>query len=60
MAKASGVTEDGLKEKITQELQAVHVEIEDMSGISSFISFSSREFDFLPHHDPSIYTSLLF
>jgi hypothetical protein len=35
MAEASGVTETGLKEKITQELQALHVEIQDMSGISS-------------------------
>ncbi len=46
MAEASGVTEDVLKEKITHELQAVHVEIEDMSGICSFISFSSRELIF--------------
>jgi stress-induced morphogen len=52
MAEASGVTEDGLKEKITQELQAVHVEIEDMSGISSFISFPSRELIFYPTMTP--------
>ncbi|KAH7382936.1 bola protein [Cadophora sp. MPI-SDFR-AT-0126] len=32
MAETSGVTEALLKEKITQSLAAVHVEIEDMSG----------------------------
>jgi len=33
MAEDSGVTEAGLKAKITDLLQATHVEIEDMSGI---------------------------
>jgi hypothetical protein len=33
MAEESGVTENVLKTKITQQLQATHVEIEDMSGI---------------------------
>lgn len=33
MAEESGVTEAGLKAKITEQLQATHVEIEDMSGI---------------------------
>jgi len=32
MAETSGVTASVLKEKITQSLAAVHVEIEDMSG----------------------------
>jgi hypothetical protein len=32
MAEASGVTEASLKTKITELLQATHVEIEDMSG----------------------------
>jgi hypothetical protein len=35
MAEASGVTEADLKAKITERLQATHVEIEDMSGIST-------------------------
>jgi hypothetical protein len=43
MAEESGVTEDGLKAKITEQLQATHVEIEDMSGI------------FLPHHAPPLF-----
>jgi stress-induced morphogen len=33
MAEESGVTENVLRTKITQQLQATHVEIEDMSGI---------------------------
>lgn len=33
MAEESGVSEAGLKAKITEQLQATHVEIEDMSGI---------------------------
>jgi hypothetical protein len=33
MAEESGVTEAGLKAKIIEQLQATHVEIEDMSGI---------------------------
>jgi hypothetical protein len=33
MAEESGVTETGLKAKIIEQLQATHVEIEDMSGI---------------------------
>lgn len=32
MAETAGVTQEVLKEKITQSLGAVHVEIEDMSG----------------------------
>ncbi|KAN0101696.1 bola-like protein [Hyaloscypha variabilis] len=32
MAEESPVTEAGLKAKITEQLQATHVEIEDMSG----------------------------
>jgi hypothetical protein len=32
MAEASGVTETSLKTKITELLQATHVEIEDVSG----------------------------
>jgi len=32
MAEESGVTEAGLKTKIIEQLQATHVEIEDMSG----------------------------
>ncbi|KAH8779305.1 bola protein [Hyaloscypha finlandica] len=32
MAEESGVTEVGLRAKITEQLQATHVEIEDMSG----------------------------
>jgi hypothetical protein len=35
MAEASGVTEADLKAKIIEQLQATHVEIEDMSGIST-------------------------
>ena len=35
MAEESGVTEAGLKTKIVEVLQATHVEIEDMSGISA-------------------------
>ena len=35
MTEASGVTEADLKAKIMQKLQATHVEIEDMSGIST-------------------------
>lgn len=35
MAEESGVTEVGLRAKITEQLQATHVEIEDMSGISA-------------------------
>jgi hypothetical protein len=34
MAEDSGVTADGLKLKITEQLQATYVEIEDMSGLS--------------------------
>lgn len=30
----SGVTEESLKTKITEQLQATHVAIEDMSGIA--------------------------
>lgn len=33
MAEDSGVTEAGLKAKITEQLQASHVQIEDMSGM---------------------------
>jgi hypothetical protein len=33
MAEESGVTEAGLKAKIVEQLQATHVDIEDMSGI---------------------------
>lgn len=29
----SGVTADGLKGKLTEQLQALHVEIEDLSGM---------------------------
>lgn len=32
MAEASGITEDSLKQKITDLLQASYVDIEDMSG----------------------------
>jgi hypothetical protein len=32
MAEAPGITEDGLKKKITDLLQASYVDIEDMSG----------------------------
>lgn len=32
---ASGVTVDGLKGKLMEQLQAQHVEIEDMSGMES-------------------------
>ncbi|KAH8590880.1 bola protein [Bisporella sp. PMI_857] len=32
MAEDSGITEAGLKSKLTELLQATHVEIEDMSG----------------------------
>jgi hypothetical protein len=35
MTEASGVTEADLKAKIIEQLQATHVEIEDMSGISN-------------------------
>jgi len=41
MAEESGVTEAGLRTKLADELQATHVEIEDMSGT------------FLPHHPSS-------
>jgi hypothetical protein len=36
MAADSGVTEDGLKTKITDLLQATYVDIEDMSGIYAY------------------------
>jgi aspartokinase-like uncharacterized kinase len=36
MAEAPGVTEADLKAKIIEQLQATHVEIEDMSGIVYF------------------------
>jgi hypothetical protein len=32
MSAESGVTDAGLKSKIIEKLQAIHVEIEDMSG----------------------------
>lgn len=35
MAEASGITKADLKTKIIEQLQATHVEIEDMSGIST-------------------------
>lgn len=35
MAEQPGITEEALKVKITESLQATHVEIEDMSGLSS-------------------------
>jgi hypothetical protein len=34
MSEDSGVTDAGLKSKLIEKLQAVHVEIEDMSGWS--------------------------
>jgi hypothetical protein len=33
MAEESGITEDGLKMKIVNLLQATYVDIEDMSGL---------------------------
>jgi hypothetical protein len=36
MAADSGVTEDGLKTKITDLLQATYVDIEDMSGTYAY------------------------
>lgn len=43
----SGVTEESLRTKITEQLQATHVEIEDMSGVypttppyTSFLDYS--------------------
>lgn len=38
MAGEEGVTEAVLRSKITEELQATHVEIEDMSGMYSLAS----------------------
>lgn len=32
MADTSGITADSLKNKLTETLQAVHVEVEDLSG----------------------------
>jgi hypothetical protein len=48
MAESSGVSAEDLKAKITEVLQASHVDIEDMSGkqIISFILLP------LPHHIP--------
>ena len=40
MAEASGVTAASLKIKITELLQATHVEIEDMSGLPHYPSSS--------------------
>jgi hypothetical protein len=39
MAEGSGITEVALKEKITAQLQATHVEIEDMSGMFTWLIF---------------------
>ena len=40
----SGVTAEGLKTKLVDVLQAIHVEIEDMSGTIPFPNIN------LPHH----------
>ena len=32
----TGVTTDKIKTKLTEQLEATHVEIEDMSGLSKF------------------------
>jgi hypothetical protein len=45
MAEESGVTEAGLKTKIIEQLQATHVKIEDMSGISAPPCPSIVQFD---------------
>lgn len=35
MADTSGITADSLKNKLTETLQALHVEVEDLSGTKS-------------------------
>lgn len=56
MADTSGVTADSLKSKLLEQLQAQHVEIEDLSGMWRWQSrFSSHDRFIEDRTNPSLF-----